>query len=94
MRLVRDVGRYLARKRLANSPHGLIPLLLGRDEPVFEVDVDDQENAMTFTPDELAGYRGDGDSPIYLSILGRIYDVSSGKAFYGMLFLDPTISPA
>ncbi|KAB1266486.1 Neuferricin [Camelus dromedarius] len=37
-----------------------------------------------FIPEELARYRGrPGDPGLYLALLGRIYDVSSGRKHYG-----------
>lgn len=35
------------------------------------------------TKEELWQYRGEGDSPIYLAVHGKIYDVTSGKDHYG-----------
>lgn len=36
-----------------------------------------------FSADELSGYAGKDGSPIYLSVLGEVYDVTEGKDFYG-----------
>ncbi|KAL6544251.1 Bifunctional protein GlmU [Orobanche gracilis] len=39
---------------------------------------------MEFTPEELKDYNGtDQSKPIYVAIRGQIYDVTSGKSFYG-----------
>lgn len=36
-----------------------------------------------FVPEELARYRGGPDDPgLYLALLGRVYDVSSGRRHY------------
>ncbi|GFH59113.1 hypothetical protein CTEN210_15589 [Chaetoceros tenuissimus] len=35
-----------------------------------------------FTEEELSSYIGENDGPIYLSVLGEVYDVSTGKDFY------------
>lgn len=36
-----------------------------------------------FAPEELARYRGGpGDPGLYLALLGRVYDVSSGRRHY------------
>ena len=38
----------------------------------------------TFTAEELNEFRGQtGDIPIYISVCGNVYDVSSGRGFYG-----------
>ncbi|KAJ1506994.1 hypothetical protein HMI56_000340 [Coelomomyces lativittatus] len=37
-----------------------------------------------FTPEELAQYDGtDLSKPIYLAVLGRVYDVTAGREYYG-----------
>lgn len=36
-----------------------------------------------FTPKELAKFNGVGGAQIYLSILGKVYDVSAKPDFYG-----------
>lgn len=39
----------------------------------------------TFTPAELSQYDGsDSSKPLYLAILGDVFDVSSGKQYYGV----------
>ncbi|KAI3453987.1 hypothetical protein Pfo_010650 [Paulownia fortunei] len=39
---------------------------------------------MELTPQQLKTYDGtDSSKPIYVAIRGRIYDVTSGKSFYG-----------
>ncbi|XP_073288084.1 probable steroid-binding protein 3 [Primulina huaijiensis] len=39
---------------------------------------------MEFTPQQLKHYDGtDPSKPIYVAIRGRIFDVTSGKSFYG-----------
>ena len=43
----------------------------------------DEESATAFTAEELAEYNGLDGAPAYLAILGRVYDVSAGKSFYG-----------
>lgn len=40
-----------------------------------------------FTPEELAKYDGtDADLPVYLAVLGRVYDVTEGREFYGKVY--------
>ncbi|KAL7112034.1 hypothetical protein ACP275_05G127700 [Erythranthe tilingii] len=39
---------------------------------------------MELTPQQLKNYDGsDSSKPIYVAIRGRIYDVTTGKSFYG-----------
>jgi membrane-associated progesterone receptor component len=37
----------------------------------------------TFTPRTLFPFNGAGDSPVYLGVNGRVFDVSAGRNFYG-----------
>ncbi|KAH0556052.1 hypothetical protein GP486_006009 [Trichoglossum hirsutum] len=37
----------------------------------------------TFTPRTLLPFNGIGDTPVYLSVNGRVFDVSAGRNFYG-----------
>jgi membrane-associated progesterone receptor component len=37
----------------------------------------------TFTPPTLFPYNGTNNMPVYLSVRGRVFDVSSGRNFYG-----------
>ncbi|KAL2431461.1 hypothetical protein ABEF95_009274 [Exophiala dermatitidis] len=37
----------------------------------------------TFTPRTLLKYNGQDNSPVYLAVRGKVYDVSSGRNFYG-----------
>jgi predicted heme/steroid binding protein len=97
MRFFRDLSRYKARKRLyGGNPHALALLLLGREEPYQLNDNDhdhqqrqqeeeDQDSTLLrLTRDELSTFRGQTeDTPIYLSIQQRIYDVSANRKFYG-----------
>ena len=88
MRFARDISRAKARRRRFNQRYALVPLLLGKEEPLPLGDPDSCIGCISFTRDELADFDGrplpDGSpSPLYLSILGRVYDVSGGAAFYG-----------
>ena len=88
MRFARDISRAKARRRRFNQRYALVPLLLGKEEPLPLGDPDSCVGCISFTRDELAEFDGrplpDGSpSPLYLSVLGRVYDVSSGGAFYG-----------
>jgi len=79
----RDVARSKARRRLYGNEYALTTMLLGQDEPVVAVDNDNSRNDATVTRDELAEADGLDGAPAYLSIRGRVYDVSAGAAFYG-----------
>ena len=85
MRFFRDLARSKARKRLYGNQHALIPMLLGREEMILNKTDDDRyaEDALTMTAEELAQYNGEDDTPLYICITGRIYDVSAGYKFYG-----------
>ncbi|KAI4753438.1 cytochrome b5 [Aureobasidium sp. EXF-3400] len=37
----------------------------------------------TFTPPELEPYNGRNNMPVYLAVRGRVFDVTSGRNFYG-----------
>ncbi|EEY20132.1 hypothetical protein ACHAQF_001866 [Verticillium nonalfalfae] len=37
----------------------------------------------TFTPHTLLPFTGKDNSPVYLAVRGRVFDVSSGRNFYG-----------
>jgi len=88
MRLFRDLARVKARRRRFGQENALMTVLLSHDKPLPLADVDG-EGRVALTIEELAEYDGrplpggDERAPLYLSILGRIYDVSAGKAFYG-----------
>lgn len=42
------------------------------------------ESEKLYTVQEISKYKGDKESPfIYLSVLGKVYDVSKGKKHYG-----------
>ncbi|KAK3083540.1 hypothetical protein FSP39_025050 [Pinctada imbricata] len=42
-----------------------------------------QNNVRLFTKAELQGYRGDDGGPIYMAILGQVFDVTNGRKHYG-----------
>ena len=65
-------------------------ILMGRDDPGIDFLQDDSVGASstssetTFTARELFEFgNGRDERPIYLSIFGRVYDVSKGEKFYG-----------
>uniref|UniRef100_A0A7S2I8G2 Cytochrome b5 heme-binding domain-containing protein n=1 Tax=Helicotheca tamesis TaxID=374047 RepID=A0A7S2I8G2_9STRA len=91
MRFFRDLARSKARRRLYGNKHALVPMLLGMDDPIIKT-LDDEaaeEQMVSLTLDELSYYDGEEDedsgedTPIYLAIKGRVYDVSAGGSFYG-----------
>ncbi len=92
MGLVRDLGRYKAKKRrMANTKGLMLQTLLQKDDPLQDLLLldgsDTTENTQdlpTFTLDELEEF-GDGQDgrPILLALYGRVYDVSLGHKFYG-----------
>ena len=57
-----------------------MPLLLGKEAPIVQ-DTLNNEPTATFTFEELASYNV--EDVLYLSIKGRVYDVSAGAKFYG-----------
>ena len=88
MRFFRDVSRHKARKRLHHDS-ALTTLVLGQEEILRLPDEDkdggdeDDVTAFTMTPRELSTMNGEDGRPLYLAIRGRIYDVTSGRSFYG-----------
>lgn len=86
MRLARDLSRVKARRRRFGQKHALMPVLMGTEQPL---PLGDADAGIALTLEELAEYDGrplpgTGDNaPLYLAVLGRIYDVSGGKPFYG-----------
>lgn len=89
MGIVRDIGRYKARKRRFGSDTSLMVTLLHKDNPLDDLllqqdNAMDETNLPVYTKDELLEF-GDGseEKPILIAIFGRVYDVSAGKRFYG-----------
>merc|ERR1712176_1292266 len=72
--IVRDVGRYEAkRRRMGSNSKGitLMSTLLHKDDPMEDLELlsaDDEDES---------------DRPILIGIFGRVYDVSEGDKFYG-----------
>lgn len=82
MRFFRDLSRSKARARLNNNKYAMIPVMLGIEKPIKIKDDIDAENVMTITREELEEMDGFDGAPLYLSIKGRVYDVSAGTKFY------------
>lgn len=84
MSIVRDLGRYKARKRRFGNAGGLIEFMKADPMQDVLVEEEDESNLQSFTEAELLEF-GDGldGRPILLSVFGRVYDVSAGAKFYG-----------
>lgn len=86
MKLARDLSRVKARKRRFGQKNALIPVLLGKEDPL---PLGDPDAGIALTLEELAEYDGrelpgtNGHAPLFLAVRGRIYDVSAGASFYG-----------
>jgi len=95
MGFFRDLARIKAHKRSRQKLNGVVPVdatsvsMLGRDDPGIDFLQDESDSASsssatTFTAQELFEFgSGINERPIYLSIFGRVYDVSNGEKFYG-----------
>ena len=95
MGFFRDIGRHKAyKRRYANSKNhtavALMTFLLHQEEDpllgsIHANDDDSNDNNVpTYTLEELWEFgNGHDDSPLLISIFGRIYDVSEGEKFYG-----------
>ena len=83
MKFFRNLSRSKARARLYDNKFAMIPVMLGIEEPLKIKDDIDAENVMTITREMLEEMDGYDGAPLYLSIKGRVYDVSAGHKFYG-----------
>ncbi|KAL3760493.1 hypothetical protein ACHAWU_001828 [Discostella pseudostelligera] len=82
MKFFRNLSRSKARARLHNNKFAMIPVMLGIEQPLKIKDDIDAENVMTITREMLEEMDGYDGAPLYLSIKGRVYDVSAGHKFY------------
>lgn len=80
----RDVSIYKSRRRLFNKDYQLITFLFSKHEiQLKRLSEDDLNNLVTMTLSELKQYNGETDeTPIYISIDKKIYDVSSNRKNY------------
>eukprot|EP00037_Helgoeca_nana_P004661 m.47294 g.47294 ORF g.47294 m.47294 type:complete len:268 (+) comp15589_c0_seq2:247-1050(+) len=81
MRFFRDLARSKAHARLhGGQSHAMLAVLTGSEDllPIPEV----AEGGLSLTAEELGSFNGVDGTPLYLGIMGRVYDVSRGKAFY------------
>ena len=82
MKFFRNLSRSKARARLHNNKYAMIPVMLGIEEPIKIKDDIDAEDRMTITREQLEEMDGFDGAPLYLSIKGRVYDVTAGAKFY------------
>lgn len=82
MRFFRDLSRSKAHARLHGDASGLsvVNVLAGQEELLPLKDPED--DGMYMSPEQLKEFNGENGAPIYLAIMGRIYDVTRGKSFY------------
>ncbi|KAH8075679.1 hypothetical protein JL721_1693 [Aureococcus anophagefferens] len=81
-RFFRDVARAKARRRRYGNRYALMPMIFNMEAPV---PLAEAENDATVTWSELEDATGLDGAPHYLSIKGRVYDVSASAAtFYGV----------
>jgi hypothetical protein len=85
MRFFRDVSRYKSRKRLYGNQAALIPILMGKEEPIeINTDISEHGDDYTMTLAQLSDMDGStAQTPIYISLNGLIYDVSAARELYG-----------
>lgn len=86
MRFFRDLSRFKARKRLYGNRAALMPLLMGKEEPIDYASLQrsNDGDGFTMTLAELKEFDGRTEStPIYLAVQGYIFDVSSNREMYG-----------
>ena len=86
MRLARDFARHKARERVLGGGGSLVAVLSGREEPLPEALQQEQDaSGESLTAEELAWFDGsEPGRPLYLSILGRVFDVSRAPEYYGV----------
>ena len=86
MRFFRDLSRIKARRRRFGQKNALMPVLLGREKPL---PLGDASLGLSPNAEELAEFDARTlpdcaeTPPLLLAVRGRIYYVSTGKAFYG-----------
>jgi len=91
MSVFRDISRHKAHKRrYGENSMALMMVLMHKEEDIFLGDdeyllyEENMDDVPVYTMEELWEYgNGEDDSPLLISIFGRIYDVSEGEKFYG-----------
>ena len=90
MRFFRDLGRIRSRRRrMTAGAHNSLMVLFGREQEILSGEL--SENEVVVDIEELRWADGklqndEGGShrkPLWLSLRGRVYDVSAGEKFYG-----------
>lgn len=87
MRLVRDVGRFKARRR-TGAGGALVPVLFGSDDTGRTSSVlrelrDNHDEFDIISLEDLSRARGSSnDEHLWLAVLGHVFDVSAGQRFY------------
>lgn len=81
MRFFRDVSRAKAHARLYGNQAALA--VFTSDDVLQLQESLSEPPDVTFSPEELAHLDGQDGKPIYMSVAGRVYDVSSNRATYG-----------
>ena len=79
-RFFRDVARARARTRRYGNKYALAQMVLKAEAPL---DLSKPQHDGTVTFSELEDGDGTDGAPIYVALRGRVYDVSTGTAFYG-----------
>lgn len=90
MRLVRDVSRVRARRR-TQQEYALVPLLFGMDNPTTSLleDLEGGGGGGAQSIDiidyaDLSRAKGQSeDDPLWIAVLGHVFDVREGTKFYG-----------
>jgi hypothetical protein len=86
MKFFRDLSRSKARRRLHRNDAALVPMILGRDQPISidELFKDIKSDGFTMTASQLSEMNGiNPNTPIYLAVKGLIYDVTANRHIYG-----------
>eukprot|EP00045_Choanoeca_perplexa_P004804 m.40731 g.40731 ORF g.40731 m.40731 type:complete len:410 (+) comp12776_c0_seq1:222-1451(+) len=81
MRFFRDVSRARSHARLYGNEAAL-SVFTSDDVTQLRQTLSEAPNVI-FSPEELAQLDGSEGKPIYLSVAGRVYDVSSNRKTYG-----------
>ena len=63
--------------------HGAKVLTSSTDHTQVKEAVPTVEPTRVFTKEELAKYKGENGGDVYLAIMGRVFDVTKGRDFYG-----------
>ena len=81
MRFFRDVSRARSHARLYGNEAALT-VFTSDDVDALRASLTEPPNVV-FSPEELSQLDGSEGKPIYMSVSGRVYDVSSNRGTYG-----------